>query len=432
VTDAAPPRATPLARTLSGPLLTLYGVGAILGAGIYSVLGAAVARAGEAVWLSFLLSGALAGLTALSYAELATTFPRAGGEYVYVRNALPGQRWLARTAGLMLVASAAATAATVSLAFAGYLAELTSVPRGLASFALLASLTALAMLGIRQSVWAAGVLTAIEATGLAIVIGAGAETGDLTRALGTPPTAGVASAAALAFFAYLGFENIVTLAEEARQPERTLPRAILGSVVLATALYLGVALAVVALAPPALLAASDAPLATALASATPRAAAALAFIALCATANTALAALVAGSRLLYGMASGGDLPRALGRVGRSRHTPWLASLIVAVAAAALLPLGSVSAVASLSSFASLVAFASVHAALIALRWREPARRRPFRVPFAIGRLPVLPALGACGCAALLTQLEGAVLTRGGLLLALLLGGSWLAGRRRAH
>jgi APA family basic amino acid/polyamine antiporter len=419
-----------LERALGIPLLSLYGIGSILGAGIYSVIGEAAGRSGGALWMSFGLAALIAGLTAASYAELATALPRAGAEYAYLRRAFPRWPVAAGATGLLLALSSAATAATVSIAFSGYLAELIAVPRGGSSFALLALLTAVAALGIQHSAWTAAVLTAIEAGGLVLVIAAGFAAPHPTPALSAAPGPGVIGAAALVFFAYLGFENVANLAEEAREPARALPVALLASLAISSLLYLGVALAVVALAPPEALAASDAPLASAVAAVWPRAGRAMDWIALCATANTALASLLTGSRLLYGAARGGDLPRPLAAVSR-RKIPWVASLIVAAVAVALLPLGSVALVAGLSSFASLLAFFAVHAALVALRRREPGLERPFRVPFSIGRLPLLPLVGAGSSLLLVAALERAVLWRGALALAAVVAGCFAYQRRAA-
>jgi amino acid transporter len=417
-----------LKRALGLPTLIFYGLGTILGAGIYSVLGAAAGRAGDAVWLSLVASALVALLTALSYAELATTYPQAGAEYVYLRRALPRWRSLAFVAGLMMVTSGAATAATVSLAFAGYLGEFVRLHPVVVAGLLMATLTGVALWGIRQSAGVNVVCTLVEAAGLLLVVGVGIAVGGFADALATPPSWGVVGGASLVFFSYLGFENVANLVEEAKEPERHVPAAILGSLGAATVLYVLVALAAVALLPPAELAASEAPLATAVGTHAPRAAPVLAAVALFATANTALVSLLSASRLLYGMAKGGELPRRIAAVSGSRRTPWLATLLVAAIAAVLLPLGSVEAIASVSSFAALLAFASVNAALLILRRREPRRARPFRVPLVVGGVAALPLLGLASTLALLTQLAPAALVSGGALLVAALAAYAVFGR----
>lgn len=405
-----------LRRTLGWPALAAYGLGSILGAGIYSVIGGAAARAGEAMWLAFVVGAFVALLTALSYAELATMFPRAGAEFVYVGHAMPRQRAIAFTAGTMTVASNAATAATVAIAFAGYLSAFVDAPVAIIAPLLVAVLAGVAIVGVKESTIVVAIFTGIEVVGLIIVIAVGATSETFGAALATAPTANVLPAAALVFFSYLGFQGIVNLAEETERPERDLTRAIMTSLAIATALYIAVALAAVALLPIDELAASEAPLADAVRARSPLAASALGAIALFATANTAMAAIVSGSRMLYAMAEARELPPALARVGTRRETPWVATLVIAGLAVALLPLGGVEVIASVSSFAALLAFAAVSTSVIVLRFRDPSRARPFRVPLAIGALPVLPALGAIAALALVTQLAPIAILCGGALI----------------
>jgi amino acid transporter len=407
---------TQLKRTLGLPALTLYGLGTTLGAGIYSVLGPAAGLVGDAVWMSFVVSSLAALLVALSYSELATAFPRAGAEYVYLRAAFPRSGAPAFAIGMMMAASGTATAATVALAFAGYLEGFVELPAFASAGCMLVLLTAVALWGMRESAWLNIAFTSIEVGGLLLVIGAALFSDRFGAALEAGPSLDVIAGASLVFFSYLGFENIVNLAEEAHEPERTLPRAIILSLVITTLLYVLVALAAVALAGADRLANSRAPLALAVAQASPALARVLGAIALFATANTALASILSAGRVLYGMAQGGDLPRRVGAVGSRRKTPWVATLIASGAAMLLLPLGRVELVASVSSFAALIAFTAVHASVIALRYREPERSRPFRVPLRVGRFPLLPALGAIGSSMLLVRLEPAALLVGASLL----------------
>jgi amino acid transporter len=416
----------PLRRALSWPALTGYGLGGILGAGIYSVIGSAAGRAGEALWLAFAISAAVALLTALAYAELATTIPKAGAEFVYLGRALRGARSVPFVVGTLMATSNTATAATVSIAFAGYLDALVDVPQAVIAPALVLAVAGIAIAGVKESAWTTNLFTAIEAIGLVLVIVIGATSDRFGDALATQPTADVLPGAALVFFSFLGFENIANLGEETKRPERDLSRAILLSLGIATVLYVLVALATVALLSPADLARSDAPLADALRQRAPAAAGALSGIALFATANTALAAMISASRVVYAISKAGDAPRSLAKLS-SRETPWLATLVVAGGALALLPLGGVALVGSVSSFAALVAFAAVHAALVLLRVREPTLERPFRVPGSIRSVPVLPLLGIVSIAGLLTQLAPVVIACGvAFMLAMLVSHRVLA------
>jgi amino acid transporter len=395
----------PLRPTLGVASLTFYAVGMILGAGVYSVIGAAAGLAGAAVWASFAIGALAALLTGLSYAELATMFPRAGAEYVYLREAVPESRWPAVTVGGLLILSRVATATTVSLAFAGYLQTMLPVWPPAVAAALLAAATLVNIVGHGASSRLNVVFTLIEVAGLVLVIAVAIARADLLAPLAAGLDAGVVPAAALVFFAYLGFEEIASLAEEARDPARDVPRALLVAIAITGALYVLVALAVIALAPPEVLAGSDAPLADALDRASPVAARVLGGIALFATANTGLIALVTVTRVGYGMAREGDLPAALTRVSKKRGTPWLAALVMLGLALALVPLGGVAVVASLSSFTALSAFLAVDVAVIVLRVRRPDAPRPFRVPGAVRGIPVPAVLGAVASLLLATQLR---------------------------
>lgn len=399
---------SPLRRTLGLTSLVFYGVGTIIGAGIYSVIGAAAGRAGPGLWLSFVLAGAVAGLSALSYAELVTAIPRIGAEYVFLRRAFPGRRWLSFTTGFVVALAGSATAATVALAFAGYMALFLPGPAWIVALVLLVACAGLNITGIRQSTWVNIVFTTVEVLGLLIVIGAGVTTEGFGSALATHPHAGILTATSLIFFVYTGFEGLANLTEEARRPERDLPRAILLSLAVAMVLYTLVGLAVVVLAAPEELAGSDSPLAFAIANVSPRLGTALAWIALCATANTALITYITVSRLVFGMARDGELPKALSKTASRRKTPWVAALVVFAASVTLLPLGTVAVVASVSSLATLLAFVCVNVALIVIRLREPGLERPFRIPLAFKGVPVPAVLGILAAAALATQFEALV------------------------
>jgi len=385
--------------------LAFYGIGLILGAGIFSILGEAAGIAGAALWQSFLLGSLAALLTGLSYAELATMFPRAGAEYVYVGEAWPRVSWLPGTLGWVLVVAGVAMSATVALAFAGYASLFVAVPTPIIAGALIGVAVTLNAVGVNEASWANIVFTLIEAAGLVALIVVGTRDPDFGRVFTTAPHAGVLDAAGLIFFAYLGFEGIADFAEEATRPARDLPRAILIAVGVSTVLYVLVAAASVALVDPARLAASDSPLADAMRVGAPRLAGALGGIALFATANTALISITVASRILFGMARGGDAPPLLARTLARRKTPAAAIAVAGLGALVLLPLGGIGLVGSVASLLALVAFAAVNAALMRLRFSRPEAVRPFRVPLTVGHLPVLTALGLLVVVLLLAQFE---------------------------
>jgi APA family basic amino acid/polyamine antiporter len=418
----------PLKRTLGLPGLTFYGVGIILGAGIYSVLGAAAGRAGEALWISFAVSAVVSLLTAFSYAELAAAHPRASAEFAYLRRALPRWPSVALVTGLLVALSGAATGGTVAIAFAGYLKSFVDLPSMAVAWSLLAGALALNLVGVRESGWVNIAFTLLEAGGLVIFAVLGATTGAFGQALAAAPTLGVLSGAALVFFSFLGFENIANLAEEAKEPKRDVPRAIFLSLGIATTLYILVALAAVALLPGEQLKEAQAPLADAARTRSTKIAGALGGIALFATANTALGSMLVASRVVFGIAREGEIPKFMAAVLPGRKTPWVATIVVAAVAAALIPFGNVGVVASLSSFASLLAFAAVNVAVIVLRYREPGQERPFRVPGAIGRFPILPAVGTAATLGIATQLDSEALIGGSV--ALVVFAAYSLGRHR--
>ncbi|MCE7886719.1 MAG: amino acid permease [Alphaproteobacteria bacterium PRO2] len=398
-----------LKRSLNLTQLIFYGAGSMIGAGIYSVIGAAAGEAGNHLWLSFLLAGFAAFLTVLSYAELASALPKAGAEYQFLKKAFPSFRMASFMAGYLIVLNAAATSATVALAFAGYLNVFIEAPTLLTAFLLLTACTAVNVSGIRQSTWVSIILICIEIAGLLLIIAAGLSAGEITKSFESAPAwsnaTEILSATALIFFIYIGFEDVANLSEESKDSKRNIPRALLTSVILTSVVYILVALSVMALSTPEALAGSDSPLTLAAGTAAPWMGQALAVAALFATSSTALISLISISRMLFGMARDGDMPSLLSRTHSNRKTPWVAALTLFGVACLFLPLGEVKTVASVSSFGVLIVFIGVHAAMIALRYREPDLKRSFHVPFAAGRLPLIPVLGILITLALLTQFE---------------------------
>ena len=257
--------------------------------------------------------------------------------------------------------------------------------------------------------------TSIEVGGLLLVIAAG-----LAREASPPPPVeaqpAIMAAAALLFFVYLGFEEIANLVEEVRQPARDIPLALFSSMAITTVLYVLVALAVVNMAAPIELATSGAPLATAINSVWPRLGNVLSGIALFATANTVLITVIAASRLTFSMARDGEIHGIFAGLLRRRQTPWVAALLSLVMAAALLPIGSVRILAEMSSFAALVAFLTVNLALITLRYTHPHHPRPFRVPGAIGQMPVLPLAAIASIVLILIHFDWQIYAAGGIAL----------------
>lgn len=414
--DAAPQGPSQLRRVVSLPQLTASAVGIIIGAGIYVLLAPATSDAGAMVWLSFLLAAALAALTGFSYAELSAMFPRAGSEFEYARHAFPLP--IAFVTGWLAAAALVVASAAVSLGFARYLTNFVDMDERVAALGLIAVVTLSALRGIEHSVRLTIALGVIEVGGLLAVIAIGVpHIGDVDL-LESNGTGGIIAAAALIFFAFLGFDEVVTLAEEAEHPTRNVPRALLIGLAISAVLYMSVAIAAVSVLGADTLGASPRPLADVFATAVgDRSAQVVTAIALVATTNTTLLALVAGSRVFYGMAQAGSFHPSLGRVSGRTGAPNEAIMVVALGAAGFALLGDPALVASVTDAAVFVVFVSVNASVIVLRFRQPEVVRPFRSPIAIGRLPLLPILGLAGVVFLLPELTPRALVLGALLTA---------------
>jgi APA family basic amino acid/polyamine antiporter len=410
------PRAVPLKRELGLLEVTLSGVGIILGAGVYVLIGEAAGLAGNAVWIAFALAALIAIFTGLSYAELSSLFPTAGAEYDYTQQAF--SRWLAFVVGIMVILSGVVGASTVALGFSGYLRAFTGLPYLPMAAALILFLSLLIAWGIRESAAVAILFTLVEVAGLLGIIAIGfprlGSVDYLEAPLGLP---GVFSAAALIFFAYQGFEGIAKLSEETRDPERIIPRGLLLSILITIVLYLLVAVAAVSAIGWERLSASPAPFAEIGGGAWgSEASAVFTLIALFATANTVLLMLLSSSRITYGMARSGSLPALFGEVHLTRRTPLYAIAAMGLVSLAFLLLGDIRTVASVTNFTIYVTFLVINAAVIALRFRSPERPRPFRVPLSVRGVPLLPAFGVVVCLFFLVQLDLFTLGVGALLL----------------
>ena len=375
--DRGSPVPPELRRRLGLGLLTFYGLGNILGAGIYVLVGKVAGEAGYYAPLSFLLAALVASFTAFTYAELSARQPVAAGEVAYLQAGF-GRRWLSASAGLLIVAAGLLPAATLARGFAGYARVFLDLPRPLLIAAALLALGAVAAWGIRESVRLAALFTLVEIAGLGIVIAVGGgdlprfparmeETASLARAVAWP---GIFAGAFLAFYAFIGFEDMVNVAEETIDPARSMPRAIMLALGISTVLYGLVVLVAVSVLAPGELAASGAPLADVYRTATGREPVAITAISLFAVINGALIQLIMASRILYGMARRGSLPAWLGRVGRHTGTPLPATALVTAVTLALALWFPLVRLAEATSYVILTVFLLVNLALLRIR-REP-------------------------------------------------------------
>lgn len=375
---------------------TMYGVGLILGAGIYALIGDAAGQAGNSLWLSFILAAFAAVFTGLSYAELSAMYPKAAAEYVFVKNAFKSD-FVAFIVGWLTLFVAIISASAIALGFGGYFTTLYGIPIVAAAILAITGLSFLNYFGIRESSSLNILFTIIEAGGLALVIWLGLVVfGDVKIDYFDMPFgfSGVFSAFTLVFFAYIGFENIANISEEIKNPRKVLPRAIILSISITAIIYILVSVSAIRILNWQELDASVAPLADVIRKALGEQwRVIILFIALFATSNTVLIMLVSGSRILYGIARDRTLPTILSAVHQKRKTPWVAVIVIGALSSAFIFSGNISTVANISVFAIIMVFILVNFSLIWLRFKEPNAERPFVIPFNVKRFPILPAFG---------------------------------------
>lgn len=404
---AVPAHSHTLVRTMGLVSLTIYGVGDMLGSGIYALVGKAAGIMGNAVWLAFAASMVPALLTGLSYACIGSRYPRAAGA-AYVTHRAYNYTFLSYVVGLAVMASGLTSMATSSRAFADYLGELHilgPVPFPAIVVAFVLFVAWINFRGMRESAWMNAVCTSVEVFGLLFVVAVGARFwgGDVDYF--EPPRPGqslstglVLSGAVLTFFSFVGFEDLLNVAEEVKEPERTLPWGIILAMIITTIIYMLVSVTAISVVRHDELAASDAPLLEVVRRAAPWFPQNV-FTVVCAFAvsNTVLLNYVMASRLAYGMARQGLLPRFLGHVHPRRRTPHLAILTLMVTVLFLALTTRVKALGEATSLLLLMVFVVVNGALIVLKLRPNEPRGRFEVPI------VVPGLGVLACSTLLAR-----------------------------
>lgn len=390
-----------------------YGVGTIVGAGVYALMGPGVANAGNAVWLAFVLAAIIASFTGLCYAKLSSVYPTAGAEYDYVGEAT-GNKFLAFVVGWLVILSAIISVAAVALGFGGYLQALTGVPAVMYAAVLIAAMSVINFMGIKESIVANVVLTAIEVAGVVIIIFLGVGSLGSVDYLEIPHgVEGIVGAVGVIFFAFIGFEGLVKIGEETKDPTRTIPRALILSLIISTALYVVAALSVVSVLPYQELAGSTSALAdVAEVAAGPGAGLAMSLIALISTANTVLILSIATSRIAYGMSKRSALPEFLSRVHPREKTPHFAIMTSSILALLFCIIGDIEFVANMANYTIFIVFLAVDAALLVL-WRKKVIKGAWFVLAAV--------LGVVTSLVMLTQfdLEVTLLSLGVVLLGML-------------
>jgi amino acid transporter len=402
-----------------GPwLLLLFIVGDILGTGIYALTGQVAKQVGGVVWLPFLVAFAVALVTAFSYLELVTKYPRAAGAALYAHKAF-GVHFITFIVAFTVMCSGITSASTASRAFAANLAGAFGLDLG-AGFGItavglgfMAVVAAVNLRGVGESVKANVLLTCVELTGLLIIIcigfwAIGTGQGDVGRVMEFKTTTDGGSAfwsviagTSLAFFAMVGFEDSVNMAEECKEPSRIFPKVLLAGLVITGLIYVMVSVAAITLVPPEKLAEGETPLLQVVQAGAPGFPVELfGFITMFAVANSALINMLMASRLVYGMSREGVLPPLLGKVHAARRTPYVAIAFTTLLAFGLITfVGEVPALGGTTALLLLDVFTVVNIAVLVLR-KDTVDHKHFRTS------TFLPVVAALCCAFLVGPWTG--------------------------
>ncbi len=391
--------------------LTLYGIGDILGSGIYGLIGKAAGQLGHFVWLAFLASFLVALMTGLCYAALGSRFPQAAGSSFVIWKAFRSP-FLAFVAGLATLASGLTSMSTAARVFSGYFTSLLPiVPEAAAIVGFCLLLTFIVWIGIRESMWANAVMTLIELSGLLLIIVAGLpflgsvnlmDLSSIPSGAGLTPSL-ILSGAVLTFYSFIGFEDLINVSEEVKNPRRNLPIGLLLSLLIASTIYMLVAVTAVSVVPPGDLATSKQPLVDVIRIAWPWFPThAFGFIALFAVSNTALLNFIMASRLIYGLGNLGLLPKTVAKIDSRTKTPYVSIGIVAVIFLVLTFAGDVSSLARATSIFVLIVFMFMSASLFhfqRLDRKNSNHRKQWRIP------QFIPVLGMLGTLAMLLHAQ---------------------------
>lgn len=391
-----------LKRSLSLTMLVLYGLGTTIGAGIYVLIGKVAGAAGVYAPFAFVLAALVAVPTALSFGELAARFPKSAGEAIYVEEAF-GHPLLATLTGLAVIFVGLVSSAAISAGAVGYLQNLVALPLWLGLLLIVAALALVAIWGISESVIVTATATVAEVGGLVFIVWSGRDGLDMARlsdvaaaapALPDVGAAGILSGAVLAFYAFIGFQDMVNLAEEVREPSRAVPAAILLTLGITMVLYVLVALVAVTALPIETLAASAAPVSEIFQRLTGLPTRAFEVMVIAAVANGALVQIILVSRVLYGLARQGWLPAAFGAIAGRTRTPVFATVVTSAAIFAVALLFPLELLARIASLVTLLIFAVVNLSL--LRLRDSAGARTPHLPSAIPLAGLVLSLGLAG------------------------------------
>jgi amino acid transporter len=408
-TTTQAPSQPELKRVIGPKLLLFFVIGDILGTGIYALTGKVSGEVGGAIWAPFLAAFVVALFTAGSYIELVGKYPKAAGAALYTNKAF-GIHFLTFIVAFAVMSSGLTSASAAARAFGGdYLKEFVDIPTVLVAIVFIIAVALINFRGVSESVKANVVLTMVELSGLLLILGIGVwavlngdgEPSRLTEFEGDSPIPVlITGGAALAFFAFVGFEDSVNMAEEVKNPAKVFPRALLLGLGITGVIYLAVALTSSLLVPADVLSGSSGPLLEVVKEGWPGFPLKLfSLIALFAVTNSALINMLMASRLVYGMSHERILPTALGTVHPLRRTPWVAIVFTTLLALLLVATGDVADLGGTTSLLLLCVFTVVNIAVLVLR-KDTVDHQHFRVPTFI------PVLGAITCAYLATPLSG--------------------------
>ncbi len=386
----------PLKRIISLPFMVIYGLGTMIGGGIYALVGKVAGISGMGAPIAFSISALLALLTAFSYAELTSRFPKSGGEATFVHEAF-GKKWLSKLIGWMVILTGIVSASALANASKGFVLDITAIPSSVLTFIIIFALGVVAIVGVRLSVWAVTLITIIETAGLLLIIFLGrhvlTDLNPVVSQFSITPWALIFSGAFLAFYAFIGVEDMVNMAEEVKDVRKTLPVAIIISIVITLVLYMLISTVAVLLVPPAELAKSLTPMADLLkATGTSFPPITMSVISLLAVTNGALVQIVMASRVMYGMSNHGNAPKFLGSVNSKTQTPINATVLTTIVILILALFFDLTTLAKLTSGIILAVFAITNSALIYVKVTRKNDPRPsIKAPIII---PILGALSS--------------------------------------
>jgi len=389
-----------LKRTLSLPMMILYGMGTTIGAGIYALVGKIAGVSGYFAPISFLIAALMAGFTAMSFAELSSRYPYAAGEAMFVRQGFASAR-LSTLVGLMVIAAALISAAAMVNGFFGYLHQFVAIGRFTAIVLITLVLGAVAAWGVAESVAVAGLITLVEIGGLLLVIAASSSGlsslpqrwPELIPSADLASWSGIGAGAMLAFYAFIGFEDMVNMAEEVEEVERNLPTAIMWTMGLTTLLYFTLMVAAVLALSPGELAGSEAPLVQIYQHHAGGEGTVVGTIGMFAITNGALIQVILVSRVLYGLSIRGQLPPQLAAVNPRTRTPLLATALATVCLLVLALLGRLASLAEMATVIMLMIFSLVNLALVRIKRREPHPPMGWVLPAWVPLLGFLVSFG---------------------------------------